>query len=180
LSESHAPHPSVLSLDFHLRFLPCLLLRRFRKQGQSAFVPTGLLELMAALSVSGVLVATGFRVSGLPGWGIAGCGVLIAGYCALLSVRQCSVTPSYDAFLFGVLLFLMLVGLMLGLIFGLGSSRGVKGIFAVGGALAGYVAGLVGGLQLQRLGLLALVLDKLAALGAVGTTIPVALFLSDW
>ena len=76
--------------------------------------------------------------------------------------------PTYDDFLMGIFLFFVSLGFFIGIPVGMSRHSFWLGLLAsLGGLVGGYILGILSGLWMQRLGWLAVILNMLAALGAI-------------
>jgi hypothetical protein len=104
------------------------------------------------------------------GWILFGIGLL--GLLALLIqsiTSQWSERPSYDSFLVGFFFLFITLGLTAGIYVGTHQHALALGLLAgVAGLLLGYLLGIFAGLQFQRLGWLAALLNILAGVAIVG------------
>jgi hypothetical protein len=168
--------PKLLSVEFHTRFFPALLWRRYRPahQARSGFFSS---SFVRDLAVTGciVLVAIGFPTALsrgiLAGW-IAG-GIGAAGILAMLVHSIASrrgEPPSWDGFLVGFFFFFLTAGLSTGILFStLDHYLLVHGLLAcAAGLIAGYVLGILAGFVMQYLGWLASILDQIVVLAILG------------
>jgi hypothetical protein len=168
--------PIFLSLDFHTRFFPQLLLGRYirRKKTETketTFIST--MEMFITLAVCLILAAIGIPSAvtrgSILGWILSIIGV--GGTILLLVISvgaQWGTRPSYDDFLGGIFFFLLSLGAFLGFPVGMTTHSPWLGILAgLAGLLAGYVLGIFAGLWLQCLGWFAIPVNMLAGLGAI-------------
>jgi hypothetical protein len=110
------------------------------------------------------------------GWALTIVGV--GGIIALLVVSigsQWGHKPSYDTFLTGVFFFFVSLGVFIGIPMGMTYHSFWLGIATtIVGLVAGYAIGIFAGLRVQHLGWFAVIVNFIAALGAVvvvGTTL---------
>jgi hypothetical protein len=170
--------PRLLSVDFHARFVPALLLRRRRiaHQARLGFHTSAARDLAVTGCI--VLVVIGFPTAlsrGTPGGWIAG-GMGAVGFLAMLVKSIASrrgEPPSWDGFLVGFFWFFLAAGLSTGLFFSaLGHYVLAHALLAcAAGLIAGYALGLLAGFLMQYLGWLASVLDQLAILAILGLVV---------
>jgi hypothetical protein len=145
--------PSILSPEFHLRFLPAVLWRRLgrKKEGRTGF--SSHLEFMIGLGMPKAL-----KPGSIVGWIVAVLGMAGILALAIISIRnQWCTRPSYDEFLPGAFFFFIFLGLTAGFIFG--ETVG-KWLIVVGMNL-GYLLGIAAGVAFQYLGWLSIILDVL-------------------
>jgi hypothetical protein len=167
--------PKFLSLEFHARFFPRLLLDRLRRKGRepggTTFTPD--MEMYLVLAVCLVLTFIGLPMAwsrgSLVGWVLAALGVGGVVFLVIQGVAsRWGVRPRYDDFLVGVFFFFVALGALVGIPVGMDAHSAGLGILAGAAGLAGgYLAGIFAGLALQRLGWIAVVIDMLAGLGAI-------------
>lgn len=170
--------PSILSVEFHLRFFPGLLKRRFRKEENASSFSSGHLPLeyivLYFVFVLMAMLGLGAGIKGsIIGW-VAGAvgtaGVIFLVVQSIMSVSD--VKPSFEAFRFGVFFFLLTLGLSAGLWWGaLVDSRLIGIIAGLAGLFIGYWAGLAVGLLIQRLGWISGLVDALSIAGIAGLAV---------
>ena len=170
--DSHPPN--FFSREFHGSFFPGVLKERlrFRKNAVEGVTFTSTTEMFISLAVCVVLAVIGIpsAVEGAVwGWilsilGIGGTIVLV-----VISVRgQRGERPSYDDFLIGVFLFFVALGILIGIAVGMEARSFWVGLLAsLAGLVAGYVVGILGGMWLQGLGWIAVVINMVAGCGAI-------------
>jgi len=170
--DSHPPN--FFSREFHGSFFPGVLKERlrFRKNAVEGVTFTSTTEMFISLAVCVVLAVIGIpsAVEGAVwGWilsilGIGGTIVLV-----VISVRgQRGERPSYDDFLIGVFLFFVALGILIGIAVGMEARSFWVGLLAsLAGLVAGYVVGILGGMWLQCLGWIAVVINMVAGFGAI-------------
>lgn len=170
--------PKLLSIEFHTRFFPVFLWRRFRSPERKGSGFNSLLELHIVLAVCIVLMALGapsaLSRGSIAGW--AACGIGAAGLLAMIIHAVAShggQRPSYEDFLAGCFLFFIILGLTAGIFT---SSLNHYSFFAslllcLAGLIIGYIIGLAAGFGLQYLGWLAVVLNGLAYLAIIGMVV---------
>lgn len=180
MNETNKP-PPLFSLEFHTSFFPALLWRLLhpkKRKYESTFDGHIRLELPVMAIVSIILGVYGFSAAigsgSIIGWvcGTAGLG----GFCYLLTVSIRSargMRPSFDYFRTIVFLFLVFLGLTLGLEMGnvYHLPYGLKLISGLAGLILGYTAGIFGGLWVQYLGWMASLLDLIALVAIAGMVI---------
>ncbi|MBI4378367.1 MAG: hypothetical protein HY578_04635 [Nitrospinae bacterium] len=171
--------PKFLSIEFHTRFFPDLLLNRLRPEKEEgvSFPPSVYTEATIALAICGVLTAIGMPSAisegSIIGWIIGGIGV--AGILALFILSMKSgleEPPSYDDFLMGIFFFFISLGISAGIFNGAlkhSLPLGITGSLA--GLIVGYVLGIFAGLYMQYLGWTAVLLNMLAGISIVGMVI---------
>ena len=167
--------PPFLSLEFHTRFFPRLLgdrLRRKNRAGRSTGF-TSTMEMMIMFAVCLILAIIGipsaWTQGSVVGWilTIIGVGGLIG--LVIVSVgSQWGDRPTYDDFLTGIFLFFVSLGAFIGIPLGMDRHSFWLGVSAsLAGLVAGYVIGILAGLRLQHLGWLAVIINMMAAFGAI-------------
>lgn len=173
--------PLFFSLEFHTSFFPAMLWRLLhpkKRKYESTFASHIRLELPVMAIVSIILGVYGFSAAigsgSIIGWvcGIAGLG----GFCYLLiaSIRSVrGIRPSFDYFRTIVFLFFVFLGLTIGLETGYvyRLPYGLKLISGLAGLIFGYIAGIFGGLWVQRLGWMASLLEVIALAAISGLVI---------
>ncbi len=174
--------PRFFSISFHLRFFPVLLwgsLRRKRPGREAPFAHHAPLEftvfsvLSAASAVYGLQVA--ITNDSLTGWifGIAGL-VVFSGLLVASIVSASGIRPSYESFSVRVFLFFVMLGATAGLMSGkiaFSETGVVPLLLATGGFVAGYLAGIISGYWIQRLGWIASFFETAALLGIPGLAV---------
>jgi len=170
------PRPGFLSLEFHTLFFPRVLLNRLRprvRAGSGFF--TFDRYVMLAICLFLIVVATprvGYHRSTV-GWIMFAMGLL--GLVALLIqsiASQWNERLSYDSFLIGFFSLFITLGLTTGIYAGTQKHSLALGLLAgAAGLLAGYLLGIFAGLQFQRLGWLAGLLNMLAGIAIIGLLI---------
>ena len=165
--------PRLLSLEFHTRFFPALLMGRLRprESPDSGFSSTTGLTIM--LAIFAVLVSIGLPSAmsrkSIIGWIIGGTGAAGIAFIFIQSILSCDEQPGYDRFLKGIFFFLVALGLSAGILAGSLHHSLVLGLLGgSGGLIAGYLLGILGGLRLQRLGWISKIVNGIAALAAFG------------
>lgn len=173
---TQVPQPSFFSLAFHTRFFPGVLLNRLRpRKGAGAGFYT--FDHYVALAVCLFLIVIGasraLHQRSIVGWIMFGLGSF--GFVALFIhslASQRGERPSYDSFLVGFLFLFITMGLTAGIIFGTHQQSLIRGLLiGSAGLLIGYLLGIFAGLQLQRLGWLAALLNVLADIAIIGLII---------
>jgi hypothetical protein len=172
--------PSLLSWEFHTAFFPRLLWSKLNpkpaeNQGTSF---NSRMELTVLFFVFLVLLGAGTAMvlgkNFLWGSPLAILGLTGTAYIFFSSwAAQRGTKPSYDSFLIWIFFFLVFLGLTAGLFF---TSVNHSSHFIVLGAgalgfLAGYFAGIFGGLWLQSLGWISGLLNVLAGSAIIGLII---------
>jgi len=170
--------PSFFSLAFHTSFFPALLWRLLHPKNrryESTFSGHISLELPVLAIISIVLGIYGFSAvlgsGSIIGWV---CGILgLGGFVYLLtgSIRSVwGMRPSFDHFRTIIFLFCVVLGLTIGLEMGnvYRAPYGMKIISGLTGLILGYLLGIVGGLWVQRLGWMAILLDIIALAAIAG------------
>ena len=179
--------PSFFSIDFHLRFLPGVIRRRLfpPKETGTRFGPgpdflilVGGCALLLVFGLPGALgpepTVVGVLLSLLGGGGLLAL--------AVAGVRSVwGIPPSYEQFAVGVFFFCVAAGASAGLFYSAlfvarpvvwmalaESHAGEHLLWALAGAVPGYLLGIPAGLWTQRLGLLATVPAVLAWPGIIG------------
>ena len=174
--------PKFLSIEFHTKFFPALLLQRLRprKEGGSSptsFVSCGYIESAVGLALGIVLAVIGLPLAmargSIIGWIVGGLG--LAGILAIFILNVSSrwgIPPVYDYFLVGIFFFFVATGITTGIFIGTlnhSLSQGVLGSLA--GLLAGYALGILAGLWFQYLGWIGVLLNALAGVAIIGTLV---------
>lgn len=170
--------PKLWSVDFHVRFFPAFLWRRFRcKEGKGSGFHSPF-ELYIVLAVCIILMALGapsaLSRGSIGGW--AACGIGAAGLLAIIAhsvALSWDRRPSYEDFLAGCFFFFVTLGLTAGIFT---SSLNHYSFFlslliCVAGLVIGYIIGILAGLGLQYLGWLAVALNGLAYLAIIGMVV---------
>jgi hypothetical protein len=177
MNEPNKP-PPFFSLKFHTSFFPALLRRRLhpkKRSYESTFAGHISLELPVLAIVSIMLGIFGFTAAFASGSMIGWiCGILgLGGFVYLLtgSIRSVwGIRPSFDYFRTIIFLFFLFIGLTIGL--GMGNiyraPYGIRLISGLAGLTLGYIAGIIGGLWIQRLGWMASLLDIVALAAVAG------------
>ncbi|OPY13691.1 MAG: hypothetical protein A4E69_01516 [Syntrophus sp. PtaB.Bin138] len=173
--------PKFLSVEYHTQFFPrAVRNRRHLKAGESQGTTfTSTMELFIIFAVCLILAIIGIpsAVQGsVPGWILSIIGVVgIVGLVILSVSSQWGERPTYDDFLKGVFFFFVSLGIFIGIPVGMESHSFWLGASAsLAGLVAGYALGIFAGLQLQRLGWFAIILNMIAAFAAIvlaGTTL---------
>ncbi|MRR15630.1 MAG: hypothetical protein EG826_04130 [Deltaproteobacteria bacterium] len=170
--------PKVWSIEFHIRFFPVFLWRRFRSQEQRGTGFHSPVELYIVLAVCIVLIVVGapsaLSRGSIGGW--IACGLGAAGAIALVIHSIASAwggRPSYEDFLAGCFLFFIALGLTVGIFV---SSLNHYSFFAslllcLAGLIIGYMIGLAAGFGLQYLGWLAVLVNGAAYLAIIGMVV---------
>jgi len=168
--------PKVLSLEFHTRFFPQLLLdrylRRKKKEAQGTTF-TSTTEMFITLAVCLILALTGIPAAltkgSIIGWILSVIGVGGAILLLIMSVgAQWGSRPNYDDFLGGIFFFFVSLGALIGIPVGMDTHSPGLGILAsLAGLPGGYLLGIIAGLKLQHLGWIATVVNMLAGFAAI-------------
>jgi hypothetical protein len=167
--------PSFLSLEFHLRFFPRLLRARLKSKGRKmrggAFTST--LEMIVSLAVCFILAVIGIPLAlnqgSILGWilTVIGAGGIVALFIQSVG-SQWGSRPTYDDFLAGIYFLAVTLGIISGIPVGMDHHAPVAGLFtSIGGFIAGHALGIGAGLQMQRLGWIAVIANMLAGFGAI-------------
>jgi hypothetical protein len=173
--------PKFLSLDFHTRFFPEVLRNRFPRktretQGTTFTSTTEMFITFAVCLILAIIGIPSAAQGSVVGWILSIVGV---GGLAVLVIRsvggQWGERPTYDDFLIGVFFFFVSLGIFAGVPAGMESHSFRIGVSAsLAGLVGGYALGIFAGLQLQRLGWLAIIVNMIAAFAAAilaGTTL---------
>jgi hypothetical protein len=170
------PRPRFLSREFHTRFFPRVLLTRLRPRGRKGsgfFTFDHLLTLAACLFLVVIATPKPMHQRSIVGWILFGVGSF--GLVALLIhsiAAQWRERPSFDDFLVGFFFLLITMGLTAGIYVGTHQHSLVPGLLAgTAGLLLGYLLGIFTGLQFQRLGWLAALLNMLTGIAIIGLII---------
>jgi len=166
--------PKFLSLEFHTRYFPGILVSRMRPGGRTGTGFPSTMEHHIVLAVCIILLAFGIPSAvssgSIIGWVTGGIGA--AGTIALVINSVFSRTkepPSYEGFLAGVFLFFVFLGITGGVFVGtLEHSLSLGLLAGSAGLVTGYLLGILAGLWLQYLGWLSAAVKGLAGLAAVG------------
>ena len=166
--------PKFLSVAFHTRYFPGILLSRMRLGGRTETGFSSTFEHYIAFAVCIIPLAFGipFAVSSgsIIGWITGGIGA--AGTIALVINSVFSRTkepPSYEGFLAGVFLFFVFLGITGGVFVGTLEHSLPLGLLAgSAGLVTGYLLGILAGLWLQYLGWLSAAVNGLAGFAVVG------------
>jgi len=165
--------PKFLSLEFHARYFPAMLLGRLRLGGRAGTGFPSTFERYIAFVVCLILLALGIpgavSRSSIIGWIAVGIGT--AGIVALLinSILSRKEPPSYDCFLPGIFFFFVVLGITSGIFAGtLEHSLPLGLLVGSGGLIAGYLLGILAGLWFQYLGWLSAMVNALASLAVLG------------
>jgi len=170
------PRPGFLSLAFHARFFPRVLLNRLRPRGRAGagfFTFDHYVTLAVCLILVVISTPKPMHQRSIVGWILFGLGLF--GLSALLIqsiASQWRELPSYDSFLVGFFFLFITMGLTAGIYAGTHQHSLALGLLAgTAGLLLGYLLGIFAGLQFQRLGWLAALLNILAAIAITGLII---------
>jgi len=178
--------PKILSWKFHTSFFPRLLWSKLNpkpEENPRASFNSGL-EMTVVFFVSLLLLGAGTAMvleknfllgSPLTILGLAGTAYIFFSSWA----AQRGIKPSYDAFLIWIFLFLVFLGLTIGLFLTSVNHDSHFIVLSAGalGLLIGYFAGIFGGLWLQSLGWVSGLLNGLAGPAIIGLIIVDMLFL---
>jgi len=167
--------PKFLSLEFHTRFFPRLLLDRLRRKKMEAqgTTFTSTTEMFITFAVCLILAVIGLPSAlnrgSIVGWGLSVLGVGGMIFLTIVSVgSQWGTRPSYDDFLAGIFFFFVFFGVILGIPVGMDAHSAGLGIFtSLAGLIGGYLLGILAGLKLQHLGWIAIIINMLAGLSAI-------------
>jgi hypothetical protein len=186
IMEDRPVHPRFLSLEFHLRFFPRFLRSHLKskKMGTGGVAFTSTLEMIVALAVCLILAVIGIPLAvnqgSILGWVLTfiGAGGIVALFIQSVA-SQWGDRPTYDDFLAGIYLLAVALGIISGIPVGMDHHAPVAGLFtSIGGFIAGHALGIGAGLQMQRLGWIAVIANMLAGFGAIcvgaGTVIMLA------
>lgn len=164
--------PSFFAPDFHTKFFPRLL--RYRLRRRETPRPFGApIEYHVVVVVAGVAAVLGLPAAArgsLAGGVFGGMGAAVLLLLGMMSLRSSlKFRPGWQEFLPAVFFFFVMLGLTAGLYWAsLHHSRWLGLLASATGILAGYVAGIVAGLWIPYLGLIAALFDGLATLAVVG------------
>jgi hypothetical protein len=166
--------PKFVSKEFHTRFFPQVLRNHLppkrRESEGTTFTSTTEMFILLAVCVILAIIGIPSAVQGsVLGWilSILGVGGTIA-LVVMSLMCQRGERPSYGDFLIGVFLFFVILGIFLGIPVGMEThSFGLGLLTSLAGLITGYVIGIYGGLWLQYLGWFAIVINMLAAFGAI-------------
>jgi hypothetical protein len=168
--------PRFLSLEFHTYFFPRVLLNRLRprrRAGSGFYTFDNYVMLAVCLFLVVIATPKPLHHRSIVGWILFGIGLL--GLLALLIqsiASQWKERPSYDSFLVGFFFLFITMGLTAGMYFGTHKNSLVLGLLSgSAGLLIGYLLGIFAGLQIQRLGWLAALLNILAGFVTIGLII---------
>lgn len=186
-AEEH--NPRFLSLRYHTVFFPSVLTRcTFRtKRSEGATSFTSNLEMMVCLAVCAILSIVGLP-SAITGKSVVGWIMTVVGGGGIILLLAISIgaqwgsRPSYSTFLAWVFFFFVSLGLFVGIPVGMDHHSFLIGAAtSLCGLIVGYSVGIFAGLQLQRLGWLAVALNFAAAFGTVvviGTALVIAVLVA--
>lgn len=165
--------PRLLSLEFHTRFFPALVMGRLRPRESPDTSFSSTTGFTIILAICAAFVATGLPNAishkSVIGWVIGGtgaAGILFFFVQSILAGRDNP--PSYDRFLKGVFFFFVSLGLSAGVFTYSHHSLALGILTGAGGLIAGYLLGILGGLRLQCLGWISKIVNGIAALAAFG------------
>jgi hypothetical protein len=170
------PHPRFLSPAFHTRFFPRILLNRLRPRGRAGsgfFTFDHYVTLAVCLFLVVIATPKPMHQRSIAGWILFGIGMLGLAFLFVQSIAsQWRERPSYDDFLIGFFFLFITMGLTAGIYFGTLQHSLSFGLLAgAAGLLAGYLLGIFAGLQFQRLGWLAALLNILSGVVIIGLII---------
>jgi hypothetical protein len=168
--------PEFYSLAFHTRFFPRVLLNRLRPRGLagSGFFT---FDYFVALAICLFLVFIGTPMAmhkrSIVGWLLFSMGLLGLIFLCIQSIAsQWRERPSYDSFLIGFFFLFITMGLTSGVYVGTHQHSLILSLLAgAAGLLAGYLLGIFAGLQFQRLGWLAALLNILVGIAIISLII---------
>jgi hypothetical protein len=168
--------PKFFSFAFHTRFFPGVLLNRMRSRkraGSGFFTFDHYVTLAVCLFLVVIAAPKPMHQRSIVGWIWFGIGMLGLVFLFVQSMAsQWSERPSYDGFLVGFFFIFITVGLTEGIYVGTRQHSLVLGLLAgTAGLLFGYLFGIFVGLQFQRLGWLAALLNLLAVPVIIGLII---------
>jgi hypothetical protein len=178
--------PSFLSLEFHTRFFPLLLMSRLRREKNGAEATSFNNNLVLTLML---LLCVFFTSAGIPmiagphpffGWALSALGIAGILFVVISSIAaQWGTRPTYSNFLAWIFLFFLLLGFTTGLFTALENHSGIWLVLAASflGLIAGYGVGLFAGFWAQSLGWISSLLNGLAGLGVFGLLIVFIVFL---
>lgn len=174
--------PKFLSIEFHTKFFPALLLKRLRPQKGGGSSPTSFVSCGYMESAVGLTICIILAVIGLPsamtrgsivGWIVGGLG--LAGILAIFILNVISrwgTPPDYDSFLVGIFFFFVATGITAGIFIGtLNHSLWLGVLGSLAGLLAGYALGILAGLWFQYLGWIGVLLNTLAGVAIIGVVV---------
>jgi len=168
-------HPAFLSIEFHAKFFPALILGRVRGgEAAASSIFTSNLGLHLLLFASLILAVIGFPNAVSHGSAI-GWAATAAGAAGVTAVFINSIWsfrgshPSYDNFLKGIFLLFLSLGLSCGVFAGTLEHSFWEGlIVGLLGVVAGYTLGILAGLWLQYAGWLSPLISGMAGLLGLG------------
>ncbi len=169
-----SPPPKLFSREFHTRFFPQLLKNRlpFRKKESEGTSFTSTTEMFISLVVCVILAIIGIPWAvqkSVIGWilsilGVGGTIVLVV----TSFMGQRGEKPSYGDFLIGVFLFFVILDVFAGIPVGMETHSFWLGLLtSLAGLIAGYFIGILAGLWVQYFGWFAIIINMLAAFGAI-------------
>ena len=170
------PQPRFLSLAFHTRFFPGVLSNRLRPRGRAGsgfFTFDRFVTLAVCLFLVIIATPKAGNQRSTVGWILFGLGLLGFVFLIVQSiVSQWRERPSFDDFLIGFFFLFITMGLTAGIYVGTHQHSLALGLLAgTAGLLLGYLLGIFAGLQFQRLGWLAALLNILAGVAIIGLVI---------
>ena len=179
-------HPGFFTTEFHLRFLPALLAKKWhdarhppQRSPFSGHVPLELTLMPMACIFLIVLGAPGAIDRSILGLLLSLAGAAGLVLLLVMALKSTFHEPvSYEAFSASVFFFIVLLGASAGILYStlrrndiwmeLERSRAPALLWALGGAAAGYPLGIFAGLLNQKLGFLAFLPVLVARLGMIG------------
>jgi hypothetical protein len=168
--------PGFFSFAFHMRYFPGVLLNRLRPRGRTGsgfytFDKYVMLAVCLLLVIFGVPKAITQRLT--VGWILFGMGLLGLIFLCIQSIATgWRERPSYDSFLAGFFFLFVTLGLTAGIYAGTRLGSLVLGLLAGAvGMPLGYLLGIFAGLQFQRFGWLAALLNMLTGIAIIGLII---------
>jgi len=166
--------PKVLLPEFHGSFFPKVLKNslNFRKKENEGTSFTSTTEMFISLAICVVLAIIGILSAARGttlGWILSILGVGGTIFLIILSfMGRRGEHPSYDDFLIGVFLFFVVLGVFIGIPVGMETHSFLLGfLVSLAGLTAGYVIGILGGIWLQYLGWVAIVINMITGFGAI-------------
>jgi hypothetical protein len=171
-----SPRPRFFSPAFHTRFFPDVLSNRLRPGGRAGsgfFTFDRYLMLAVCLFLVIIGVPKAINQKSTVGWVLLGAGMLGFVFLIVQSIAsQWRARPSYESFLAGFFFLFITLGLTTGIYVGTHQHSFALGLLAgAAGLILGYLLGIFAGLQFQRLGWLAALLNMLAGVAIVGLVI---------
>jgi hypothetical protein len=175
-AENPTSRQSFFSREFHIRFFPRVLLNRLRPRGRAG---SGFFTfdhyVMLAICLFLVIVGAPKAITQKSTMGWVLLGACMIGFVFLFVqsiVSQWRERPSYESFLVGFFFLFITLGLTAGIYIGTHRHSLALGLLAgTAGLLLGYLLGIFAGLQFQRLGWLAALLNLLVGVAIIGLMI---------